>query len=843
MHSVLQGWCLLRSLESSDDWLHCYVVIDNGLLLWYNDEMKLKPIGISKLCGGDVTISNNYLEQYNNERIISINVDTIYNKNTVIELGLINEEVVCWVSLIRLHNNDSIIKNIDLNRLCNVINNNDNDNEIFNSIHDNKETVEIQLQDEIVSVDIHINTNIVDLVDNISRQYYLKDEAKTFLQSEFLKSQVESFRKYETNLKMQISWMYRRLSDIEVYEQRAALAERHAELISYSLDSIENLISEIKDDDDDDKIIGDMNSTTDANKMYIQHIKNLRTERVLLIKKLNVMKEETRRLTFQLRNGKEAAESSELVVNNNNNNTELHKLRFELINAEDKYATLKKRYDDIVLQLESTTMKLKNSDEKLAAATKILKVEQETSKTKLIDSLTQDNSLLKSHIITMRGELSRLQSESEKLQTSAIDTVSALKESGLIPEEIVIDIEEIKPNDKDDGFDIDLFDNSPSKVKKTLTNESSISSSLDSFKITPTVENRLFSDIYEKYVSDSSGLLTLQRMHRYVKEFNIIGNQPGYLVLGEIDVIFKNVLKIIPEGEEVVVAKARPYGVRAGMNESVYKKEMPQLAVKTPEKFNLKNSYESKIAGAQSVTRGQFILANQYMACQIYSSLIERQLGAALDCLPPKQQKIAVKAAMDTFMKKKLIPIVHSLNMIPWPLIHLDNTLEILGKNKVLSESLISKSQLLHSWYSHYSLFENNSDMEKMSYKSLSKFAHNFAIVPYLLKEPQLHNIFKEMLSWYQVEPNILLRSLPSEILEMPATIKNKENTVNRKHNEAICFRCFICVLSCISMQSFTDYQEEKRIEKLFEWLSQSGGSYILSKEKAAMVSKSQRKD
>jgi hypothetical protein len=44
-------------------------------------------------------------------------------------------------------------------------------------------------------------------------------------------------------------------------------------------------------------------------------------------------------------------------------------------------------------------------------------------------------------------------------------------------------------------------------------------------------------------------------------------------------------------------------------------------------------------------------------------------------------------------------------------------------------------------------------------------------------------------------------------------------------------------------MQSFTDYQEEKRIEKLFEWLSQSGGSYILSKEKAAMVSKSQRKD
>ena len=83
---VLQGWCLLRSLESSDDWQHSFVVVENGILSWYDDEMKMKPIGISRL--HDIKITNQNLDQYNNERVISINVDTIYNNNSIIELGL-----------------------------------------------------------------------------------------------------------------------------------------------------------------------------------------------------------------------------------------------------------------------------------------------------------------------------------------------------------------------------------------------------------------------------------------------------------------------------------------------------------------------------------------------------------------------------------------------------------------------------------------------------------------------------------------------------------------------------------------------------------------------------------
>lgn len=827
--SVLQGWCLLKT-NDDDEWMHCYVVVDNGLLLWYNDETKLKPISLCKLRGGDIKISNTYLEQFNNERIISINVDTINNNNSIIELGIMTDEVVCWITLLRLHNNDNMIKEIDLNRFNEVINNNDHD-DVFTIIEDLKETVEIQLQDKIVSLDINITTNVVELVDNLIIQYNIKDDIKSFLEAEFLKSQLKSFQKYEKNLKNQISWMYKRLSDIEIYEQRAALAERHAELVSYSLDSIESLIDDIKEDDDD-KIIGEINTATlDNNKTYIQYIKDLRNERVLLIKKLNAMKEESRRMTFQIRN-----QSSPGYADNSNQ----HKLRFELINLEDKYTVMKNRYDDIVVQFESSTTKLKNCEEKLAKVTMLLKAEQEKPHANLIESLNQDNSMLKSHIVTMRGELARLQSESEMLQTSAIDTVSALKDSGLISKEMAIGIEEIKSKDT---YDIDLFGTSPTKSKKPLLPESSNPNNLASFKITNIIESRLFSDIYKKYVSDSSGLLTLQRMHRYVKEFNIVGtNQPGFLVLGEIDIIFKNVLKIIPDGEEVVIAKARPYSVRAGMNESVYKKDIQQYAVKTPEKFNLKNIYESKIAGAQSITRGQFIVANQHMACKIYSGLIESNYSAPLDCLPLKQQKIAVRAAMDTFLKKKLVPIVNSLNMVPWALINLDRALGILGTNSKISQSLISKAGLLHSWYCHYSLFENNS--EKMSYKSLSKFAHNFAIVPYLLKEPQLHNIFKEMSSWNQADPNIVLRSLPTEIQEMHTTIitKHKENTTNRKHAETICFRSFICILSCIAIQSFTDHSEGKKVEMFFEWLSQSGGTYQLSQEKAASLNQENQK-
>jgi hypothetical protein len=181
--------------------------------------------------------------------------------------------------------------------------------------------------------------------------------------------------------------------------------------------------------------------------------------------------------------------------------------------------------------------------------------------------------------------------------------------------------------------------------------------------------------------------------------------------------------------------------------------------------------------------------------------------------------------------------------MIPWSLIHLDRTFEILCSNKSIAELLINRSQLLHSWYCHYSLYENHSlEQERMPYKSLSKFAHNFAIVPYLLKEPQLHNIFKEMSIWYQLEPSILSRSLPKEILDMPTTTnlsnKIKENSNNRNDLETICFGSFVCIISCIAIQAFPDYDCYTSIDKLMSWLSQSGGSYILSKEKVSMTTK-----
>jgi hypothetical protein len=72
-------------------------------------------------------ITDEYLDQYHHERIISINVDTIYNSNSIIDLGIMEDEVSCWVSLIKLHCNDSMLKDIDLVKLKDFINNNSDD--------------------------------------------------------------------------------------------------------------------------------------------------------------------------------------------------------------------------------------------------------------------------------------------------------------------------------------------------------------------------------------------------------------------------------------------------------------------------------------------------------------------------------------------------------------------------------------------------------------------------------------------------------------------------------------------------------------------------------------------
>lgn len=104
---------------------------------------------------------------------------------------------------------------------------------------------------------------------------------------------------------------------------------------------------------------------------------------------------------------------------------------------------------------------------------------------------------------------------------------------------------------------------------------------------------------------------------------------------------------------------------------------------------------------------------------------------------------------------------------MPWPLVHLERTLFALQHIPVAFHCLVPHSDTLVHWYAHYATGRQQTaavgskdgpgtsplrarpgtsqrrsieDLAQlgMSYKALSKFAHDFGVVPYLLKEPQL---------------------------------------------------------------------------------------------------------
>lgn len=104
-----------------------------------------------------------------------------------------------------------------------------------------------------------------------------------------------------------------------------------------------------------------------------------------------------------------------------------------------------------------------------------------------------------------------------------------------------------------------------------------------------------------------------------------------------------------------------------------------------------------------------------------------------------------------------------AVDFMPWPLVHLERTLFALQHIPVAFHCLIPHGDALVQWFLHYASgaqapastgagaspvktrpmgnqrrrIDDVSQLG-MSYKALSKFAHDFGVVPYLLKEPQL---------------------------------------------------------------------------------------------------------
>jgi len=435
--------------------------------------------------------------------------------------------------------------------------------------------------------------------------------------------------------------------------------------------------------------------------------------------------------------------------------------------------------------------------------------------------------------------------------------------------------------------------------------------------ITPVVEDRLLRSIYGRYVADSTGLMNLSRFSRFAKEFEIIGqHESGKLVFGEIDIIFANALKVIPDGEDALPVPPRAFGVRAGASETASRFLPPPSAV-SRNKITTAAAAAGGMGSAHVLTPGQFILAVKEIACRLYAQLIEHQIGAALECLPPKQKQAAMKAALEVMLRKKILPVAERLSLTPWPLIFLDLTLTTIHTSKYAEAQLASQAQLLSTWFNHYgstasssssssssSSFSNKNDTKKnpndstvtffasspslkmsnlshasssqqgpkthissnnvafsdggvdassttMTYKALSRFAHDFGIVPHLMKEPQLYSIFREIMLWYKSDPKFLQSALPKTILELPSMVRDfalQEATQpflgidKTRNSERLVVGSFSLIIATIAMNTFPDLAPDLRIERMFDWLAQSGGSYVLSRDMISKALKSASK-
>ena len=102
---------------------------------------------------------------------------------------------------------------------------------------------------------------------------------------------------------------------------------------------------------------------------------------------------------------------------------------------------------------------------------------------------------------------------------------------------------------------------------------------------------------------------------------------------------------------------------------------------------------------------------------------------------------------------------------MPWPLVHLERTCFALHHVPVAFQAMVSEGDKLVHWFAHYAVTSTSStataapvvyqsrahqyasctalsieriDGVAVTYKALSRFAHDFGIVPYLLKEPEL---------------------------------------------------------------------------------------------------------
>lgn len=392
-----------------------------------------------------------------------------------------------------------------------------------------------------------------------------------------------------------------------------------------------------------------------------------------------------------------------------------------------------------------------------------------------------------------------------------------------------------------------------SPSKKLPFSEEALPRHSASSQLSPIIEERMMKLCFHRYLPSEStpvqgvsnnsasrqnvrAAMTMQRFLRFAKDFNMcyIGSpgsagpcRPPFLSPGEVEMIFVNSARSDGEQHEPEKLTKKPFAYRGGAGTlKMYSKD-----------------YKHGQSTGLTINFQQFRKALMELACALYGDLVLDETGAELDCLPKQQRSRAALAVFDVLFKKKLLPVCGKLSLVPWSLIHVNQTIAILEEYPAVSYYITDNilGEILR-WYEFYSV-------GGISYKKISKFAHDFGMIPFILNEPALYSMYQEILLWVRRMEDVVERCTPDGVEDADPDLgcskksssktKKDYSTMVLNHlelpepakaDDRISFRDFVLLFASISTMAFNDASPETRLSRLFDVAKVSGGHVMISR-------------
>ena len=496
---------------------------------------------------------------------------------------------------------------------------------------------------------------------------------------------------------------------------------------------------------------------------------------VNLKRKLGESDEAVKTLRRQLKTATDKADMTK--ISEQLSDSKVKKLTEENKRATTTIQILTQKHELTSLGFEASRQENRALQEQLQTVEAQLLAFKNHSSAKLLRNVNEENAVLKEQSLRLRGEILALQAKLEEIESSAFSAVHSMqlmqnskevggvggeshpprspekpsslastqglslentgREEGKVTVELVMEEDSsvsdyqserafaspeavshpvstaaYHVDDEETDTDIEVDFNMAQEFADSATVDEKSAAALS-----PIVEDRLLRNIYAKYTTETSELLTLTRYEahdytaalnpffvyvntcllyflicfvlitlqfnwiiyrfgRFTKEFKIAGlvkasdkytssgmkKTEAMLVYGDVDVVFMNTVKNITAKENDGPLNLKP------APSSPPTKGVPRSGLKSPQAFYPgggkvtapRTTAMTQIKGSH-LSANQFIAAVQDLAVRLYSSVIEEKTGTVLDCLPEKQKQMAIRAAMDVMVLKKLMPHASTL--------------------------------------------------------------------------------------------------------------------------------------------------------------------------------------